>query len=239
MKLFHKNSIPQPDIETARKILNHAFELNHQEPNSIPFEELASYSNYRRERYSLQRTVIIIMMVFFILLPLLFIPPTFTLTAEKENNGWNPTYQLVLDTFMLVEKLNVQIDGRNIPVYEVDSHVYSIEPMKNGQMDITVTLLNKQVLTQSVFISNVDREAPSIDDYWVEDGLLYISISDAGSGVCFEKISATNVDGEEVLPVRIEKEEGYIIFEDPHNLLEISIPDNMDNVLQVVIAVTK
>ncbi len=239
MSLFHKKSIPQPNIETARQILAHAFERNQREPNSVPLEQLESYSNYRRERYSLQRSILVAMMTLFVLLPLLFIPPSFTLSDETDRGEWNPSYRLTLNTFMLVDTLNVQIDGRSIPVYEVDSHVYSIEPTKKGQMDITVTLLNRQVLTQSIPITNVDKDTPTIQDYWIVDNRLYISLSDAGSGICYSGIYATSVDGEEIPPIRIDEEIGCVVFEEPRSLLNISIPDNTDNILQVMIVLNQ
>ena len=75
MKAFRKSSVPQLDIEAAGRILAQAFEANQMELNTIPLEVLASYSNYRRERFTLQRTILVIIMTLFLLLPFLFVPP--------------------------------------------------------------------------------------------------------------------------------------------------------------------
>ena len=48
------HSLPQA---TAEQILSNVFSACSREPNSIPLEALTSYSNYRKERYALQRTV--------------------------------------------------------------------------------------------------------------------------------------------------------------------------------------
>ena len=61
------NSKKAPEIvldqDIASKILENVFQDNQVEPNSIPLEVLTSYSNYRKERFALQRTILIIMMV--------------------------------------------------------------------------------------------------------------------------------------------------------------------------------
>ena len=65
MSLFKKSSMPQLDPETASRILEQTFEANEMEKNTIPLEVLASYSNYRRERFSLQRMLLIVIMLLF------------------------------------------------------------------------------------------------------------------------------------------------------------------------------
>ena len=124
MKMFKKSSIPQLDLETASRILEHAFEANQMETNTIPLDVLVSYSNYRRERFTLQRTVLVVIMTLFLLLPLLFIPSSFTVEQIDTDTPYNPVFRLEIDSFMLVERVSASIDGSNIPVYETDAHVY-------------------------------------------------------------------------------------------------------------------
>ena len=138
MKLFKKPAVSQLDLEIASQILEQVFEANDMELNSISLEALASYSNYRKERFTLQRTILVIIMALFILLPLLFIPASFTINAPSSQHGFNPVYRMEVDSFMLVERVTATIDGRNVPVYEMDSHVYSIEPPMNGLMEVTL-----------------------------------------------------------------------------------------------------
>lgn len=91
MKVFHRSSGPQLSFEEASRILERAFEANEMENNSIPLEVLASYSSYRKERFTLQRTILVIIMMLFILLPLLFIPAAFTVNMdETPGRNFNP-----------------------------------------------------------------------------------------------------------------------------------------------------
>ena len=72
MMRFKKSTEPQLDLDDASKILENIFAANQVEPNTIPLDVLTAYSNYRKERFSLQRTVLVVVMVLFLLLPFLF-----------------------------------------------------------------------------------------------------------------------------------------------------------------------
>lgn len=239
IKLFHKQQVPELDIETASRILAYAFEVNQAQPNTIPLDVLASYSSYRKERFALQRTILAVIMGLFVLIPFLFIPPAFSLAVEKEFHGMNPIYRLKLDSFMLVDRLTVQIDGRNIPVYEVDSHVYSIEPSANGQMAITATLINRQTLTEYVEVTNVDKDSPYIVTHWMKNGRLHIQLADDGTGVNYGMIRGVTQNQQEVPPDEIDEEASCVVFGEPMELTNIFFPDNADNTLQVIVAVEK
>ncbi len=238
MKIFHKSSAPQLDFETANRILKQAFEANEMEDNSIPLEVLASYSSYRRDRFTLQRTILMIIMVLFLLLPLLFIPSSFTVKENDElARNYNPVYKLTVDTFLPVDRVNASIDGRNIPVYEVDAHVYSIEPSRNGTMKVTVTLVNRQQSTQYVDVSTVDRELPIATSCTKKGDLLYLYLSDNESGVDFQSIRAIDLTGREIAPVSIEETTGCIVFPVVDDTLNVYVSDLAGNQLQLILSI--
>lgn len=237
MKLFKKNDIPQLDTETANKILGNTFEANEQTPNTVPLEVLTAYSNYRRERFTLQRTVLVVMMTFFMLLPFLFIPPSFTVTSQSEGYLSNPIYGMEVDSFMLVERITASIDGHNIPVYEVDSHMYSIEPTANGEMEVTVTLINRQTLTKTITVNNVDSNSPIVMDSRMESGIIYLYVTDAESGVDYDGIHSVTLGGQTVEPVSVNPKEGLITFERQDESLNVFIPDLAGNELHIILTV--
>lgn len=237
MRLFKKNDIPQLDTETANKILGNTFEANEQAPNTVPLEVLTAYSNYRRERFTLQRTVLVVMMTFFMLLPFLFIPPAFTVTSQSEGYLSNPIYRMEVDSFMLVERITASIDGHNIPVYEVDSHMYSIEPTANGEMEVTVTLINRQTLTKSITVNNVDSNSPVVMDSRMENGIIYLYVADQESGVDYDGIHGAVLSGQPVEPASVNPEEGFITFERQKESLNVFIPDMAGNELHIILTV--
>lgn len=234
---FKKAADPQLDMDDANKILEKTFEANNMAPNTVSLDVLTSYSNYRRERFAMQRSVLVFMMILFLLLPFLFIAPYFSIDAEVGDNGMNPAYKIRVDTFMPVERVVASIDGHNIPVYEVDTHIYSIEPSMNGKMEITVTLVNRQTITKSVNVENVDLDIPVVISNNVDEKYLYLRVSDSGSGINYEKIRGVSLSGTEVTPVSYDEATGQIIFAYPNESLNIYIPDNADNTLQLILTV--
>lgn len=237
MRLFKKNDIPQLDNETANKILENTFEANQQNPNTVPLDVLTAYSNYRRERFTLQRTVLIVMMTFFMLLPFLFIPPSFTLTSQTDGYLPNPIYGMEVDSFMLVERITASINGHNVPVYEVDSHMYSIEPTANGEMEVTVTLINRQALTKSITVDNVDSNTPMVMDSRMENGIIYLYIADEESGIDYDAIHGVTLGGQPVKPASVNSQEGFITFERQKESLNVFIPDLAGNELHIILTV--
>lgn len=238
MKIFHKSSTPQLDFETANRILKQTFEANQMEDNSIPLEVLASYSSYRRDRFTLQRTILMIIMVLFLLLPLLFVPSSFTVEEDnKLARNYNPVYKLNVNSLIPVDRVNASIDGRNIPVYEVDAHVYSIEPSRNGKMEVTVTLVNRQQSTQYVDVSTVDRELPIATSCTKKGDFLYLYLSDNESGIDFQSIKASDLTGQEVVPTSIEEAIGCVVFPVVDDTLNVYVSDLAGNQLQLLLSI--
>lgn len=238
MAIFQKTNDQQPQLqlEDASKILENVFKENQVEPNTIPLEVLTAYSNYRKERFSLQRLIIVIIMVLFLMLPLLFVPSTFTIQPNMAPDTTNPTFTLKVTSNMLVKRITAVIDGRNVPIYEQDSHVYSIEPAVNGKMKVTVTLMNNQTATEYVDVQHVDLDAPVILSNTYDDDYVYLYLSDVGSGVDYENIMAVNSAGETIKPVSYEEASGCVTFSYPKDTLNISIPDFAHNKLQLIIS---
>lgn len=237
MTLFSKKNQPQLDIEEASKILENIFSASQVEPNSIPLDVLTAYSNYRRERFSLQRTILVIIMILFLLLPFLFIAPIFSIESTSPEDAPNPSYQVTLDTFMPVQRVTANIDGHNIPVYETASHIYSIEPSMNGNMTVSITLINHQTITHSVDVKNVDTEAPLVVSNSVDNENIYLYLSDTGTGIDYKNIKAVGLSGQEFYPASYDIASGCVAFEYPPESLNVYIPDHAGNTLQLILTV--
>lgn len=237
MTLFLKNKQPQLDIEEASKILENIFSASQVEPNTVPLDILTAYSNYRRERFSLQRTILVIIMVLFLLLPFLFIAPFFSIELKSPKDALNPSYQITLDTFMPVQRVTADIDGHNIPVYETASHIYSIEPSMNGHMTVSVTLINHQTISHSVDVDTVDVEAPLVVSNSVDQDNIYLYLSDTGSGIDYTGIKAIDLSGQEFSPVSYDPVSNCVAFAYPQESLNVYIPDHAGNTLQLILTV--
>lgn len=223
------------DKETADKILESIFEKNQIEPNSIPLEVLTAYSSYRKERFSLQKSILAIIMLLFLMLPFLFIAPDFSLSTNDKKHTSTPVYEVNVDSFMPVARITATIDGHNLPVYEMDAHQYSIEPASNGRMKVTVTLMNKQQTTKYIEVTNVDVDAPVLVSTQWDNEHLYLTLSDPDSGINFSEVKAVNLNGSISIPTSYDEATGQIAFTYPSDSLNVYVPDNAGNTLQLVV----
>lgn len=236
MIVLKKSTDPQLNIDDASKILENVFAKSQVEPNTIPLEVLTAYSNYRKERFSLQRTVLVVAMVLFLMLPFLFIAPSFMISSETPGFTAKPVYQVEVDTFMPVQRVTAEIDGQNVPVYETDSHVYAIEPSRNGRMNVTVTLMNHQTVTDFIDVKNVDADPPKVISNKVDQDRLYLYLSDTDSGINYEGIRAVGLSGQEIEPESCDEASGRVVFAYPKETLNIYIPDNAENTLHLILS---
>lgn len=226
---------PQLDQETARRILENALKANNLEANRIPLEVLASYSNYRRERFTLQRVIIVLVLIAFLLMPLLFIPPKCAMEQVEDVGRGRPAFEVQVDTFLPIRRVTATIDGVNMPVYEVGESLYSIQPTANGEMFVEATLLNGQSAVLTWQVETVDTAPPVLvrDEY--KDGMLNLYVADEGLGVNYDTVYALSIRGERIVPVSISREERRISFAYPEDTMNIYIEDMVGNTLQLAV----
>lgn len=238
MSVFGKTSKrPALDMPKAEQILKEIFEACGREPNPTPLEVLASYQNYRQERYALQKSILGAVFVLFLLLPLLFFRPAFSLFLNPIAEPGRPVYQVQVTTCFPISMITAKIDGHPIAVYETGSHTYSIEPTRNGMMTVTVTLINRQSVEQNIWVSKVDRTAPSLLSNRQGDGQLCLYLMDEDSGIYYEGIYALNPEEERIEPLFYDPETGRVEFPFPTATIEVYIPDRAGNLLQLIVSV--
>ena len=234
-----KFSEPALEPQEAEEILKEVFERSGKEPNPTPLEVLVSYRDYRQERYALQKHILDFVLLLFFLLPLLFILPVFSLPPDTDAEPGRPVYSLKVHTFLPITRVTAVIDGYNISVYETDNHTYSIEPTRNGNLTVTVTLANNQYMTREVLVEDVDREAPKLVSTRQKNGSLYLTITDNASGIYYEGIYALSAEGRRTLPLSWDSGTGCIEFLCPKATMDIYIPDYSGNQLQLVVSVAQ
>ncbi len=230
---------PELNREIAHKILQNVLEANNLEANKIPLEVLASYSNYRRERFTLQRVIVVIVLVAFMLMPLLFIAPSCAVEQGEDVGRGRPAFDVRVDTALPIRRVTATIEGVNMPVYEVGENLYSVQPTLNGEMVITVTLFNDQSCVMTQQVDGVDTAAPVLVSDGYEDGKLNLYVMDEGLGIDYESIHALNAKGERISPVAVSEETGLVSFAYPKETINIYIADKVGNTLQLAVMLQK
>ncbi len=235
MKLIKKSMQPALDHEVVCQMLETIFEECGREPNTVPVEVLASYRNYRRERYAFQKVVLVIILLLFFMLPMLFMTPVCSISDSDVSEKGQPIYHVSVNTFLPISRVTATIEGRNVPVYETGNCAFSIEPTLNGKMTVTVTLANKQYTVEEVMVNAVDRDPPQLTSNRKDKNFIYLYFSDADSGIDYENISIKNLDGEELDIASYNEETGCVKLAYPKESLNIFVPDVCGNQLQLVL----
>lgn len=230
-----KYHTPELDKEKVNLILAKAFEANNLEANKIPLEILESYSNYRKERFLLQRGILVIVLIAFMLMPLLFITPGVAMQQGKDVGCGRPSYDVEVDSSLPIVRVNAQIDGVNMPVYEVGENRYSVRPSRNGEMTVSVTLLNDQTTTVTQTVTQVDTDPPVMLENNIEDGKLVFYVADYGLGMRYEVAYALTESGERLEPIAMDETAGKVYFEYPKETINVFFEDKVGNVLQLVV----
>lgn len=220
-------------LETS-EILDHVFNVCGSDANTVPMETISSYAVYRRERFTLQRVIIAMALLVFMMLPLMFVLPGYTVNVEETGERGLPVYTVEVDSILPVGKVLATIKEHNLPVYEAGAKEFTVEPTRNGNLDITVELINHQKVSSSYDVTAVDSEGPQLlESETFNDGFL-LRVSDSGIGVDYRDIYAVSASGEVFYPVSASEEDG-VLFEYPKEAWDIYIPDHIGNTLHLAV----
>lgn len=231
-----KPDFPMLSEEAASNIMNNVLGECGMEPSTVPLNVLSSYSEYRRERYTLQKGILIGILVLFLFLPLAFIAPRFQVAELERSATGVPRYEVRVNNYFPVRLVSAKVDGRSIAVYESDARVFTIEPSINGRLTVTITLANHQYAVWSVEVSGIDRDPPKLQSSLVEGGNLKIFLEDAGVGIDYGSVYAVSTNDSRILPIAYDEGEGSVTFRFDRDL-NIFVPDANGNVLQLVLSV--
>ena len=222
----------EPDAFRMAEILWNVFQAAGWEPNSVPIEALSSYAVYRKERFSLQRGVLIAAMVLFLLLPALFILPEYQVIYEQEGVRGLPVYRIDVHSLLQVGRVTAAMRQHQLPVYEAGSRSFTVEPIRNGELTIEVALVNRQTVQTAEQVTGVDAESPQLTGSEVGDDTSLMYVEDAGIGVNYSGIYAVGESGAVYKPVSASAEEG-VLFTYPDEAWDVYIPDHIGNILHL------
>ena len=218
----------------ASQMLSNIFDACEFEANQVPMDVLVSYTRYRRERHYL-RWCVLGLLVLFLLVPLLFVTPELTITPEGEPG--RPVLRIETKAFLPIERVSAAVGGYNLPVYEMGAGEYQVIPDRNGVVKIKVELKNHQYTQEEIWVENVDVTPPELLGSKRRGDYLELKLQDNGK-IDFEGIYALTGRGKKVFPVSYSEAKGTVAFAYPQDAMNIFIPDEYANVLQLVLTLS-
>ena len=231
-----KDDIPELNIDQANAMLSQILQECSVPENTVSLEDLISLSNYRKERYPLQRGAAIVLLVILLVLPVMFIAPDFTVKAAAGANVYN-LYTVTVENALPVSEVQASMNGSSLPVEQIDTHFYAISLKQNGTMSVTVTLRNGQLLTQEIQVNDVDETPPVVTENTSDADHLYLHLADDKSGVDYEAITAATLTGSPVDILSFDQDTGLVTLEYPDESLTVTIPDYAGNKLTLMLTV--
>lgn len=223
----------------AAVILEDVFRACGAKENKVPLEALASYTVYRKERFSMQRSVLTVLMILFAALPLLFFLPEYSVSAASGGTRGLPEYTIDVRSLLPLRSVRAFMGKSALPVYEASARTFTVEPVRNGEMKIEVELINRQSVSTVQTVTEADCSAPRLLDSKVTAQEVVLHVEDEGIGVRFRGVYALNPAGEKILPLRWEEESGEIVFGRPKENLDVYIPDHIGNTLHLAMTLKK
>lgn len=215
-------------------ILEQIFEETGREPNTIPMEAISSYTVYRKERFTLQRAILVGAVIVFLLLPILFILPKYEVRAAETKTRGLPVYSVHVRSVLPVGKVTASIKDHSLPVYEAGAKDFTIEPIRNGTMQIYVELFNHQGIEKECEVSDVDAAGPVLKDTVIGEDEFTLFVKDDGIGVDYKEVYAVGASGTIYEPIEADDENG-IRFAYPDEAWDIYVSDHIGNVLHLAL----
>ena len=243
--LMSKNSGNQAftapaDLTTneTSEILDKVFLSCGKDPNDLPVDTLSSYAVYRKERFTFQRAVTAMAMFVFLMIPLLFILPGYTVNVDETGERGLPVYTVEVKSVLPVSKVIASMREHDLPVYEARSKTFTVEPTRNGMLDISVEILNRQSVESSHEVTAVDDKGPELLSSETAGEKLIIKVEDAGIGVDYREIYAVGKSGKVYRPASADEENG-VIFDYPEEPWDLYVPDHIGNTLHLAVKLGK
>lgn len=230
-----RKRLPEARLDALRmaKLLESVFDACGWELNTVPLEALASYTVYRKERFSLQRGILAAALVLFLLLPSLFVLPRYEITVEEQGERGLPVYTIRVSSVIPVGRVVARLRTRELPVYEAGARLYTVEPTRNGELTVTVELANKQNLQTVETVTEVDAEGPKLRDSSIGTDTVLLIVEDIGIGVDYREIYAESASGETYRPLSADERTGEVLFAYPQEDWDVYIPDHIGNTLHL------
>ena len=232
---WNASRAPKLDALQQASVLEEVFQRCEQKGNTVPLEALASYAVYRRERFSLQRGVLAVLLVLFFLLPGMFLLPKLEFEVSDVGIRGLPVYTVKVQTPLPVRRVTARIRNRSLPVYEDSAKRFSVEPTRNGELSVTVELVNRQHAALSRKVTEVDAESPKLDGTQVTDQVVRLTVHDTGIGVDYAGVYAMTAGGDMIRPLSHDPEQNQILFSYPDENCDVYIPDYIGNTLHLAL----
>ncbi len=139
---------------------------------------------------------------------------------------------ITVETRFPVKSLTADLDGEELTLNSTGNRTYTTTVTKNGVLEVTITNLNGMTTAQFEHIDILDDNPPSIENAYVENGIVTLTISDSQSGVNFESVYALDSSDQKIEPLTADQETNTFSFAMDPDGLHVHAQDRAGNEVQ-------
>lgn len=235
---LNKQSVPELDSALADKILSNVLDSCGYQPNTVPLEQLSAAAAFNAKPAIAGKIAPLAIAATAAVTPVAVDAPDFTVTQVAQNT-YQPVYEIEVDAMLPIENVQVNLNGKEVSSIAPETHTFHLSPDTNGEMSVTVTLINGRSVTKSIELTEVDYVAPTASINIDSGEQIVIQANDDISGIDYEAVVGIDLDtSNAIAPLSYNAADGTIIFPYSKNTLKITIPDIAGNKYHVTITTT-
>lgn len=227
---------PELDADEAGRLLYAVFAECDRTPSVIPVRAFENWGNYKKKSFRHRRRICYGALAFLAILPFCFVHPSLSAARQDTNSASSALYDIHVSSLLPTAKLTANLNGSALKLTNNGSGDYTAEITSNGVLYIKAVALNGQTATLAYDAYFIDSDKPALATYYTQDGLVYLVVRDAYSGINYDAITAEDTNLKSYTPVSFDKDSGTIAYAIPTTTLRVRIPDNAGNTLVLKVA---
>lgn len=185
----------------------------------------AEYERYRRKS---RRSGFLNTLLFYILPFILFNAAIFFLvtavpkvevTVSDTEDYLTTQAEIRVRSLLPVKTISADLDGDILELGEKKKGSYTVRITKNGLLAVELNSINGMSAQQFEQINILDDNPPSIENAFIENGIVTLTFTDSQSGISFDSVLAYDSDGSSVTPLEADRSTNTFSFRmDPAGL---------------------
>lgn len=198
----------------------------------------AELERYRRRsnRFGFLRTLFFYIIPFIIFNSIIFVLVTSIPKVELEvedTNDYLTTQTIIrVKSLLPIKTITADLDGEVLELGKPEKGAYKVIIAKNGLLGVELTSVNGMSAQQFEHIDILDDNPPSIENAFIDNGIVTLTFTDSQSGIFTDSIQAFNSDGALVEPIELDRSTNTVSYEMDPAGLRVTGQDRAGNAVQ-------
>lgn len=155
--------------------------------------------------------------------------PSYEVSVSNNHDYRTVDVTFTITSHMPLKTVNLTLDSQPVDLVRSGKSSYTTTVDHNGVLEIYMENFNGMVASGFELVDVLDNETPDVTSYFMEDGILTLTVSDTQSGIDFDAICGVLPDSTQIAPLTIDKNTGTVTFPMNTDQLTVLIRDLSGN----------